>query len=190
MRRSAAAFACGLAVAALAGCGRAGQEDGARTAGRGADGSTYTSIATDACRAPEEGIRLSFEARGLGVHECAGAGVWRVLLVSSNERSWLELRSPGIAWSSEDAIVYDSPIGLFPGVSDGERLEWRSAADGEPSALIFNVTAQDAERPASRISRFFVAYLGEGGPCLIDRAPSRDAAVAVADAARGCEMAR
>lgn len=193
--RPAAVLACVLALAAIIACSRETAEQPAEPVAQASASaqdasSTYTSIAADACRAPAADVRAVFEDKDLGVQECPGVGAWRVLLVSSQERSWLELRSTGEIWSSEPAIVREAPIGLFPNVNDGERLEWRTRGGAEPHALIFNVTAQDPEQPDRRVSRDFVVRLGGGTPCVIDRAPSRDTAIGVADAARGCDVAR
>ncbi len=189
MRRTAAfggALAC---LACLAGCGRETAEQPAADTARSAPASTFTSLSSGACQAPADDVRAAFAAKDLGVQECPGAGPWQVLLVSSDERSWLELRSPRGSWSAEDAIVYESPIGLFPNVDDSERLEWRTADAADPVAVIFNVAAQDPEQPDTRVSRYFVVRL-DGTPCVVDRAPTREEAVAIADTARGCAVAR
>jgi hypothetical protein len=148
--------------------------------------SVTSSLREDACGPPPETIRADFAARDLGVQECPGAAGWRALLVSSDANSWLELRSPGVTWSSEEAVVYQERIGLFPGVDDTVPLEWRLDPEGAARAAMFVVSAEDEAVPGTRVRRTFVVRLGDR-VCLLGRVESHEAALALADAATSCE---
>jgi hypothetical protein len=148
--------------------------------------SVTTSIRQSDCAMPPAEIAAGFEAKDLGVQQCKGAHGWNVLVVSSDANSWIELRSPASSWSSETTIVYEMPIGLFPGVHDESPLEWRSDGD-ELRALLFTVSAQDADDAATRLTRVFVARFDDAVPvCVIGRAPSIAEARVLADSDRAC----
>ena len=145
-----------------------------------------TSIRESDCSTPPADVKARFEEKELGVQRCPGAYGWDVLVVSSDANSWIELRSPATSWSSESAIVYDMPIGLFPGVHSDAPLEWRSNR-GEPTALLFTVSAQDPDDAETRLTRVFVVRFGDDVPvCLIGRASSPAEARTLADSDRRC----
>jgi hypothetical protein len=146
-----------------------------------------TSIRESDCAAAPDDVRQRFEAKDLGVQQCDGALGWRVLFVSSDENSWIELNSAAASWSSEDSVVYEKRIGLFPSIDSESPLEWRLASRRGPTALLFRVTAGDPEDPATRISSVFVARIEDDGRvCVIGRERSIDEARAVADSDRSC----
>ncbi len=148
--------------------------------------SVTTSIREGDCAAPPPDIQARFEQKDLGVERCPGAEAWQVLVVSSDANSWVELRSPTTSWSAEHPIVYEMPIGLFPGVSNESPLEWRSDRRGL-HALLFTVTAQAREDAETRVSRVFVARFAEDGQiCIVGREPTQDAARALADSEASC----
>ena len=174
MTRSAAARVTGAMLLAAA-CARAP-----------APASTTTSIREGDCSTPAADLRARFEEKELGVQQCPGALGWDVLVVSSDANSWLELQSAATSWSSETAVVYEMPIGLFPGVHSETPLEWRSVGD-RPTALLFTVSAQDPGDAETRITRVFVARFDEAVPvCVIGRAGSIAEARELADSDRGC----
>jgi hypothetical protein len=151
-----------------------------------APSSSVTSIRMDDCSEAPADIQARFEASSLGVQQCDGAFGWRVFVVSSDTSTWIELRAGTAAWSSEEAIVYEKPIGLFPGVR-GETLEWRADDRRRPSALLFTVAAQSPEDAATPVSRVFVArFDARGGLCVIGREPTIDKARALADGPATC----
>jgi hypothetical protein len=147
--------------------------------------SVYTSIASNRC-STTPGLTREFAARGLGVEECHGVGGWRVLVVASNENTWIEWRSATVTWSSEQAIVYDRPLGQFPTVGANPRLEWRVDSRGEPHAVIVRVTARDPENPARRLARLLVVALSPNRVCVAGTATTNVAARRLADRRHDC----
>jgi hypothetical protein len=148
--------------------------------------SVMTSLRGTDCGAPSPEIKARFDQKDLGVEGCAGAEPWQVLVVSADANSWIELRSPTTSWSAEHPIVYETPIGLFPGIDDASPLEWRSAGGGGLTALLFTVSAQDPADAETRISRVFVARIEDGGICIIGRERTLDEARALADSDASC----
>ena len=144
-----------------------------------------TALTRQACMAPAAAVREEFAGKDLGVQECPGVGGWRVLFVSSDENSWIELRDQTHRWSAEDEVVYRQPIGQFPRVDDTFPVEWRSRDGRAPDGVIFRVAAQRQDDPAARLSVLYVVRLGPPS-CVIGREASIDAARALADSSRGC----
>jgi hypothetical protein len=151
--------------------------------------SVYTSVRARDCQAPSRDAAAAFKARGVTAQRCPGIGGWRVFVVASDANSWLELRSEKVEWSSETAVVYDSPIGLFPSAGASPRIEWRRPPQGTPTALIFRVSAQDPTDTAKRVSRLFVVRLEPARACVIGRVATNDEARALADGPTGCATA-
>jgi hypothetical protein len=144
-----------------------------------------TSIAEADCREPAADLKARFDEKELGVQQCAGAYGWDVLVVSSDAHSWIELRSAATTWSSEVPVVYDMPIGLFPGVQADAPLEWRSEGD-DLRALLFTVSAQAPTDAESRVRQVYIVRFGEPGPCVIGRTMTIDEARALADGDMPC----
>jgi hypothetical protein len=130
--------------------------------------------------------RFARELRQLGVQECPSIGGWRLLLVASQENTWIELRSNAITWSGEHAIVYDAPIGLFPKVGASPQVEWRLNARGVPTALIFRVAATSRTDQKTRVSRLFVVRLEQDRACVVGRVTTNAEARALADGPARC----
>lgn len=145
----------------------------------------HTSIRRADCAPPPPEIVAEFREGDLGVQQCPAPDGWRLLFVASHANSWLELRRDDFRWSSEEAVVYDRPIGLFPNVGGSPVVEWRRNARGTVDALIFRVTAQDPGNPVKHVSRLFVVRLG-GGPCVIGRVITNEAARRLADGPTTC----
>jgi hypothetical protein len=148
--------------------------------------SVLTSIRREDCAQPAADVAAAFNAKDLGVQECRALPGWRLLLVASDANTWLELRGPGVTWSAEQAIVYESPIGLFPSVDGAGVVEWRRPPNGEPTALIFRVTAQDRENPTAHRSQLFVARIESSRACLLGRVATNEEARALADSGTAC----
>lgn len=145
-----------------------------------------TSIREGDCRNPAPELAARYAERELGVQQCPGAYGFDVLVVSSDANSWIELRSPTIAWSSEVPVVYEMPIGLFPGVQDDEPLEWRSAGPAL-RALLFTVSAQDPDDAETRVRRVYVTrFADDGRVCVIGRAATSEEARVLADDGPAC----
>lgn len=150
--------------------------------------SVTTSIREGDCSAPAAELKARFADKDLGVQQCPGARGWNVLVVSSDANSWIELRSATMSWSSEVPIVYEMPIGLFPGVQSDAPVEWRSDGDNL-RAMLFTVSAQDPADADTRLRRVYVARFTEDGHvCIIGREATIDAARTVADSDTSCPV--
>ncbi len=149
--------------------------------------SLYTSIRPEDCKSPPEEVRAPYAARDLGVQQCPAPDGWRLMLVSSDANTWLDLAGPGLIWSGERPIVYDSPIGNFPSVGGGasSSVEWRRK-DGRLTALIVRVTAQNREALDRHRSILYVVRLQNDRACVIGRATTNAEARRLADSDTGC----
>ena len=145
-----------------------------------------TSLRESDCTLPAPDVQEQFASSELGVQQCGEVQGWQVLLVSSDTNSWIELRSPDGKWSSENVVVYEQPIGLFPGVATAQPLEWRVDPDRGPTALLFTVNAQDSRDGETRISRVFVARFEGDRVCLIGREGTIDLARTLAAGPTAC----
>lgn len=148
--------------------------------------SVETSIRQGDCTRPPNEIAERYEQRDLGVQQCPAPDDWRLLLVSSDENTWVDLIGPGVTWSSERPIVYESPIGNFPSVGVPPTVEWRRDTRGRIAAVILGVTAQNRDTFETDRSALYVVRLQASAACLIGRAASADEARALADSAKGC----
>lgn len=155
--------------------------------------SLYTSIKSTACSKPPAPTIAAYNARGLSAQECPAPKGWRLFAVSSDERSWLEIARDRSLWSTEEEVVYRNEFGHFPNLG-AERVEWRMKKPGTPSALIFRISAQDSNRPASgpgamNLSRLFVISLANGAPRFCGTAKTNEEAKTLADNAKTCTTA-
>ena len=151
--------------------------------------SAHTSIRTEDCAAPPDAVAAPFASKDLGVQQCPAPAGWGLLLVASDANTWIELRAPSFTWSSERAVVYESPVGLFPSIGEDDTVEWRGPRPGELAALIFRVTAQDPENPAAHRSMLFVTRIEPDRACLLGRVATPAEARALADSSRRCPTA-
>jgi len=110
--------------------------------------SQYVNLGQANCSTPKESDLLAYQAKDLGVVQCLdeklGSGMpFRIYLVSSSERSWLDIYLGGTLWSSEDEVVYqqENQFGDFPNVATSP-AELMRDGKGKPLGLIFRVTAQ------------------------------------------------
>jgi hypothetical protein len=170
-------FSLALTAGALAvwSCALSGQET-----------STYTSIHRSDCTSPPEEVTALYSKRTLEVRQCPAPTGWRVLVVSSDENTWIDLAGPGVTWSGERAIVYDSPIGNFPSVGAPPTIEWRRGRQGRLIALIVRVTAQDRDTLSTRRSMLYVVRLQQERACVIGRRAANIDARRLADSSVGC----
>jgi hypothetical protein len=148
--------------------------------------SLYTSIRPADCTVPPKEIAAPYTARDLGAQQCPAPNGWRLLLVASDANTWIDLAGPGVTWSGERPIVYESPIGNFPSVGASPTVEWRRDGRGRPTALIFRVTAQDRDKLEAHRSMLYVVRLQHDGACAIGRTASNEEARALADSGKGC----
>jgi len=171
-------FARVLVVVALAAewsCGTRAQAD-----------SVYTSIRPADCTAPLKETAAPYAARDLGVQQCPAPSGLRLLLVASDANTWIDLAGPGVTWSGERPIVYESPIGNFPSVGASQTVEWRRDGRGQPTALIFQVTAQDRDTLQAHRSILYVVRVQQDRACVIGRAATNEEARALADSSKVC----
>jgi len=148
--------------------------------------SVFTSLREAECEPPAADVQAKFDASDLGVQQCGGVDGWRVLYVSSDANSWIELRAASASWSFEDAVIYERPIGLFPGVSSETPLEWRVHPRRGPTALLFTVNAQNKDDAEGRVSEVYVVRIAGTKACLIGREASATAARTLADGPAAC----
>ena len=104
--------------------------------------SLYTSIKSGDCQKPSKSIVAFYDSRGLTAQECKAAEGWRLFVVSSDARSWLEVARDRTLWSSEEQVVSQNEFGNFPNIGS-EKVEWPMTKANSPAALIFRIAAQD-----------------------------------------------
>lgn len=148
--------------------------------------SVYTSIRPADCASPPEEVAERYAKRDLGVQQCPAPTGWRLLLVSSDANTWIDITGPGVTWSGERPIVYESPIGNFPSVGAPPTVEWRRDNTGRLTTLIFRVTAQDRETLQTGRSVLYIVRLQKDSACVIGRAATNEEARKLADGTTAC----
>ena len=134
--------------------------------------SSYVSLADANCFQPPRDTLHIYSARGLGVVECrVKTTAMRLFVVSSEERSWIDIAVGDTLWTTEDPIVYapENQFGYFPNVG---ALPVELAMDRKevPLGLILRVTVQDPnkqEQGSAKISRLFVFGFRKEGVCFL-----------------------
>ena len=153
-------------------------------AGDTALSSRYTSIKESDCtKTISKPLSVYFDERGTSAVKCPSLKNWQPYLVSTNERSWIELGYGQSIWTTEGKVVYES-IGDFPNIG-ADKIEWRLTKSGEPTAMIFRITAQDPNN-VGHISRLYVISLTEHRPCFCGVAKTNEKARIVADNPDAC----
>jgi hypothetical protein len=144
--------------------------------------SIYSRIDLKGCWVADAETDARYARRGLGVQECPAPAGYRLFLVSSDARSWIDLWRTGgdTKWSAERSVVYDSPVGNFPNVA-GDRVEWRLES-GRARALIFRVVAQVPDEPTKQTSALYVVALEPERISLAGRVATIEEARRLADA--------
>jgi hypothetical protein len=151
--------------------------------------SRYTSLGATECAAPPPDIVRVYAARDLGVEECPAPAPYQLFVVSSDARSWVDLRRNDLIWSTEQRVVYGQDVlalGHFPNVAGSDKAEWRLDEKNEPVALIVRLRLVDAARDAmagATISRLLVIGLSADTPCDLGLATGNEEARRLADAA-------
>jgi hypothetical protein len=135
---------------------------------------------------PQADVMAPYVQKDLGVEQCPAPDGWRVLLVSSDSNSWIDVAGPEVTWPGERPIVYEAPIGNFPSVGVPPTLEWRRTGDGQTTALIVPVTAQNRETFKTDQTAFYVVRFQSGRACVIGRPRTLEEARAMADSSKGC----
>ena len=146
--------------------------------------SLYTSIKSEDCQKPSAPILAFYDSRGLTVEECKGAEDWRLFVVSSDARSWLELARDRTLWSSEDQVVNRNEFGNFPNIGS-EKVEWLMSKHA-PASLIFRITAQSPENVKKSLSRLFVIGFKNNTPQFCGVVKSNTEARALAEKSSSC----
>jgi len=145
---------------------------GTAFAERGVIESSYVSLADDNCFQPPGDTLHLYSIRGLGVVECrVKKTAIRLFVVSSEERSWIDIAVGDKLWSTEDSIVYtqENQFGYFPNVG-ATPVELVVSQKQVPLGLIFRVTAQDPNQQtqeSSNISRLFAFGFRKEGLCFL-----------------------
>ena len=163
--------------------------------GAGEITSLYTPLGLGACAVPPAEIARSYEGRDLAVEECPAPAPYRLFVVSSDARSWVDLRRNDLDWSSEQRVVYGRDVlalGHFPNVSTSGVAEWRLDEKGIPLALIVRLRLVDPGGDATQgatISRLLVVGLSADSFCDLGLAKSNEEARQLADMAATCTAA-
>lgn len=142
----------------------------------------FTSIEESKCFTPPSAVLAQYGARGLNVQECKGIKGWRVFIVITNERSWIDLKHADRIWTSEDEVVQENSWGHFPNVG-GSDVEWSTTTEGHPSSIIFRIDAQGMGKDGvmdTNTSRYFALKLKQNGPAFCGVAKTKEKARALA----------
>jgi hypothetical protein len=151
--------------------------------------SLYTPLAATDCDPPPPEIARVYAARDLRVEECQAPPPYRLFIVSSDARSWVDLRRNNVIWSTEQRVVYGQDVlalGHFPNIGGSDAAEWRLNKKGEPVALIVRLRLVDPARDATAgatVSRLMVIGLSEDRACDQGLAAGNEEARRLADAA-------
>jgi hypothetical protein len=151
--------------------------------------SVYTPITDKRCSTPSASVMAVLVEHADTAQECQAPKGWRLFVVATNERSWIDIAQGHSLWTTEEEVVQRNDFGDFPSV-DGERVEWRMSKSKTPRALIFSVSAQE---PASigrvqmrQLTRFFVVDLTTGAARFCGTATTRKEALVKADNPSAC----
>ena len=149
--------------------------------------SVYTSIKSGDCHKPSKSVAAFYASRGLTAQECKAAEDWRLFVVSSDARSWLEVARDHTLWSSEEQVVNQNEFGNFPNIGS-EKVEWPMTKANSPAALIFRIAAQDPALTGKNLSRLFVIGFIKNTPYLCGVAKTNDEARALAEKTSACTI--
>ena len=148
----------------------------------------YTSTEPSKCSSPSKQLIALYDAQGLDVQECKGPKGLKFLVVSTDERSWVDLQQGDQIWTTQDEVVYNNRFGYFPNIGSGV-VEWNVTSAGEPSSLIFRITAQDKRKGApigATVSRLFVISLRQNRPAFCGVATTNEEARALSNSSGKC----
>lgn len=150
--------------------------------------SLYTSIDPAKCSPPDKQLVAGYEAEGLGVQECEASQPWKLLAVSSDEWSWVDLKYGDQIWTTEDEVAYKNDFGNFPNLGSSV-VEWIVRHERKPAFLIFRVNAQSPKESATsnaKVSRLFVISLLDNRPAFCGTARTNEEARALATGDKKC----
>ncbi len=143
--------------------------------------SSYASLLDDNCFQPSGDTLYHYAKNDLGVVECRVKNKEiRLFVVSSQERSWIDIAVGDMLWSTEDSIVYSSEnqFGNFPNVGSTP-VELVVNKKQVLVGFIFRVTAEDRDREdqsSAKISRLFVFGFRKEGACFLGLTDDNSAA--------------
>lgn len=143
-----------------------------------------TSLADNACRPAPTAIAAQYARRDLGVERCPAPRGFRLLLVSSDANSWVDLRYGRWSWSGEQAVVYRAGAGLFAGVTGP--VTWMRAVPGGWQGLVLTVASWDVDY-ARQLA--YLALRTTHEPCLLGVFASRSAAQQALGSQQACPAA-
>ncbi|MBK7674656.1 hypothetical protein [Accumulibacter sp.] len=149
--------------------------------------SLYTPLSLSGCAAPSPEVAKAYAARDLAVEECPAPSPYRLFVVSTDARSWVDVRRNDRTWSTEQRVVYSQEVlalGQFPNVAGSNRAEWRLNQYGRPRALIVRlklVAPPENAREAATVSRLLVIGLSDDAACDLGLARSNEEARQLAD---------
>ena len=147
--------------------------------------SKFTSIRRKDCKQSKKLIEFTSEDY---VEECPAVDGWKLFKVYEHEgRSWIDIAYGRNIWSSQNQVWNDPEynFGQFPGI-ESTHVEWMMAENGEPTALIFQVTAQDPDAPSRLLARLFVLRLSNNVPFFCGMAKTSREARELANNATTC----
>lgn len=157
----------------------------------------YISLKPNSCKAPEEFVYDYYSSRGLVVSECSTntkvqSTPLQLFVVSTDERSWIDLAIGNTIWSSEEEIVYEkeNQFGYFPNVGNA-KAELRISPVGAVG-LIFRITAQSPDQQLSnskfsKVSRLFVISFRDSSVCFLGFTHNNTAARNLLDSNATCK---
>lgn len=157
----------------------------------------YISLKPDSCKTPDDSVYDYYSSRGLIVSECSTNTTvqslpLRLFIVSTDERSWIDLAIGNTIWSSEQEIVYEkeNQFGYFPNVGHTP-AELRTSPAGAVG-LIFRVTAQNIDQQLSNsgissVSRLFVFSFRNSKVCFLGLTRSNTTARNLLDSDAACK---
>jgi hypothetical protein len=160
--------------------------------------SFYVPLQVSACHTPADSIRKQYQSKDLEVIECPSkikskSAPSNLLIVSSNEHSWIEFMFRGKLWSTEDEVVYEkeNQFGNFPNVSNAP-AEIRINRLGQAMGLVFRVNAQESESKsialgASKLTRLIVLGFRKSQACFLGIAKENQVARKMVDSGATCK---
>jgi len=138
----------------------------------------YTSIEEGKCSAAPGDVLAQYQVRGLDAEECHGYKGWRLFIVSTPERSWIDLRYGRQTWSTERVVVHENTYGHFPNIG-GTAVEWGTTTRGVPSSIIFRIDAQGIGKEGimdTNTSRYYAIKLNQDRPTFCGLAMTNEEA--------------
>lgn len=152
----------------------------------------YTSVKEMDCKKLSNPIQKIYESQGLAVDECPAIDGWRLFVVGSEERSWIDLSKGEAIWSTSQQVVYSNKnqFGYFPNINSekASKVEWQTDLNKRAIGLIFRIFTVNGAVD-KQMSRLFVIRLTESTPYFCGMANSNEEARKLADNLQMCTEA-